>query len=67
MWVYVSKDENEKTRKNSKETIMWSIQFDNNNILEVMNFQNTLKFIWKNQIVRHSIKTHEKEKKKRKL
>jgi hypothetical protein len=65
MWVYMfQRTEKKRQGKKSKQTIMSSIQFNNNNILEVMNFQNTLKIIWKkNHIVRHSIKTYKKKKK----
>jgi hypothetical protein len=48
MWVYVPKDGEEKTKgKKSKQTIMRSIQIDNNNILEVMNFQKYIKIYMK--------------------
>jgi hypothetical protein len=64
MWVYMFQ-RTEKRRQGKNLTIMWSIQFDNKNMLEVMNFQNTLKVIWKkNHIVRHSIKTYKKIKRK---
>ncbi len=67
MWVCMfQRTKKRRQGKKSKLTIMWSIQFDSNNTLAVMNFQNTLKFIRKNHIVRHTIKTFEKKKKETK-
>ncbi len=65
MWVYVPKDEKEKTRKKSKWTIMWSIQFDNNNILEVMNFQKYIKIYMKSSYCKDTPSKHMRRQKRK--